>query len=122
MLTSDNGASCLFISALNGHLEAVNALLEAGGRELLMLTADDDADCGSAGAEPTSPSAATPAPNTISCSSVQPMPDAAFKLYSSPLLSVRPHPHRAWSPVPTSIGRSGQKAHLFFSARLYFWS
>ena len=33
MLTADDGASCLFISAQNGHLEVVNALLEAGGRE-----------------------------------------------------------------------------------------
>ena len=45
MLTSDNGASCLFISALNGHLEAVNALLEAGGRELLMLTMNNGLSC-----------------------------------------------------------------------------
>jgi ankyrin repeat protein len=33
------------ISAENGHLEVVNALLEAGGRELLMLTRDDGASC-----------------------------------------------------------------------------
>jgi len=31
MLTRDDGTSCLFISAQNGHLEVVNALLEAGG-------------------------------------------------------------------------------------------
>ena len=107
MQAIDGEPSYLFLAVKKWTLEVVRALLEAGGRELLMLTADDDADCGSAGAEPTSPSAATPAPNTISCASVQPMPDAAFKLYSSPLLSVRPHPHRAWSPVPTSIGVCG---------------
>jgi hypothetical protein len=37
--------SCLFISAANGHLEVVTALLEAGGRELLMLTMHHGASC-----------------------------------------------------------------------------
>jgi ankyrin repeat protein len=41
----DTGASCLWISAQNGHLQVVKALLEAGGRELLMLTEDDGASC-----------------------------------------------------------------------------
>ena len=41
----DTGASCLWISAQNGHLQVVKALLEAGGRELLMLTADDRSIC-----------------------------------------------------------------------------
>ena len=45
MLTRDNGASCLMASAHYGHVEVVNALLEAGGRELLMLTADDGSSC-----------------------------------------------------------------------------
>ena len=45
MLTRDGGFSCLYISAGEGHLEVVNALLEAGGRELLMLTADDGSSC-----------------------------------------------------------------------------
>ena len=41
-MTADDGTSCLHISAQEGHLEEVNALLEAGGRELLMLTYDVD--------------------------------------------------------------------------------
>jgi ankyrin repeat protein len=41
-VTADDGTSCLHISAQEGHLEEVNALLEAGGRELLMLTYDVD--------------------------------------------------------------------------------
>jgi hypothetical protein len=41
MLTVDNRVSCLWISAHIGHLEVVNTLLEAGGRELLMLTVDN---------------------------------------------------------------------------------
>ena len=45
MLTTDDGASCLMVSAQNGHLEVVRALLEAGGRELLMLTRDDGVSC-----------------------------------------------------------------------------
>jgi ankyrin repeat protein len=45
MLAADNGVSCLWISAQSGHLEVVNALLEAGGRELLMLTADGGFSC-----------------------------------------------------------------------------
>ena len=40
-----NGASCLIVSAQKGHLEVVNAVLEAGGRELLMLTVDGGASC-----------------------------------------------------------------------------
>ncbi len=45
MLTTDDGTSCLWIKAANGHLEVVKALLEAGGRELLMLTNDCGASC-----------------------------------------------------------------------------
>jgi hypothetical protein len=45
MLTMDGGFSCLYISAQKGHLEVVNAVLEAGGRELLMLTVDGGASC-----------------------------------------------------------------------------
>jgi len=45
MMTADNGASCLMISAQGGHLEVVRALLEAGGRELLILTMDDVTSC-----------------------------------------------------------------------------
>jgi hypothetical protein len=33
------------ISAHNGHLEVANALLEAGGRELLMLTMNNGLSC-----------------------------------------------------------------------------
>ena len=45
MLTVDGGASCLYISAMNGHLEVVNALLEAGGRELVMMIRNDGVSC-----------------------------------------------------------------------------
>jgi ankyrin repeat protein len=45
MLTADDGSSCLMVSAQNGHLEVVNALLEAGGRELLMLTMNNGLSC-----------------------------------------------------------------------------
>jgi hypothetical protein len=37
---SESGASCLLISAHYRHLDMVKALFEAGGRKLLMLTAD----------------------------------------------------------------------------------
>ena len=37
----DNRASSLWICAQNGHLDVVKALLEAGGRELVMLTRDN---------------------------------------------------------------------------------
>jgi hypothetical protein len=40
MMTRNNGVSCLYISAQNGHLEVVKELLEVAGRELAMLTAD----------------------------------------------------------------------------------
>ncbi len=40
MRTRDTGVRCLYISAQEGHLDVVKALLEAGGgRELVMLTA-----------------------------------------------------------------------------------
>ena len=45
MLTEDDGASCLLISAEEGHLKVVKALLEVGGRKLLLLTADDGGSC-----------------------------------------------------------------------------
>jgi ankyrin repeat protein len=45
MMTRDDGVSCLYMSAQNGHLHVVNALLEAGGRELAMLTVDDGVSC-----------------------------------------------------------------------------
>jgi hypothetical protein len=45
MLTADDGSSCLMVSSQNGHLEVVNALLEAGGRELLMLTMNNGLSC-----------------------------------------------------------------------------
>ena len=51
MLTADNGVSCLWISAQHGHLEVANALLEAGGRELVMLTRNNGASCLMASAE-----------------------------------------------------------------------
>jgi hypothetical protein len=35
-MTADNGASCLMIRATKGHLDVVTALLEAGGRALVM--------------------------------------------------------------------------------------
>jgi ankyrin repeat protein len=35
----------LYMSAQNGHLEVVKALLEAGGRELLMLSRDGGFSC-----------------------------------------------------------------------------
>jgi ankyrin repeat protein len=41
----DNGVNCLYISAAYGHLEVVKALLEAGGRELVMRTKDDEVSC-----------------------------------------------------------------------------
>jgi hypothetical protein len=41
MLTEVIGVSCLYISTQEGHLDVVKVLLEAGGRELLMLTKDD---------------------------------------------------------------------------------
>jgi ankyrin repeat protein len=40
MMTKDDGASYLWISAHEGHLDVVNALLEVGGRELAMMTRD----------------------------------------------------------------------------------
>ncbi len=40
MLTRNNGVSCLFISAQAGNLDAVKALLEAGGRELVMMAVE----------------------------------------------------------------------------------
>ena len=42
MLTNDGGFSCLYVS---GHLDVVKALLEAGGRELVMLTKGDGGSC-----------------------------------------------------------------------------
>ena len=45
MTPVSGGFSCLYVSAKNGHLEVVRALLEAGGRELLMLTINDGASC-----------------------------------------------------------------------------
>jgi hypothetical protein len=45
MLTRDNGLSCRLISAEKGHLDVMKALLEAGGRELVMLTTPDGASC-----------------------------------------------------------------------------
>jgi ankyrin repeat protein len=43
MLTKVNGDSCICISAQQGHLDVMKALLEAGGHGLLMLTTDDGA-------------------------------------------------------------------------------
>ncbi len=45
MLTKYDGASCLYVSAQDGHLEVVNALLEGGGRDLVMLTMDGGSSC-----------------------------------------------------------------------------
>ena len=45
MRTRDTGVRCLYISAQEGHLDVVKALLDAGGRELAMLTADDGSSC-----------------------------------------------------------------------------
>jgi ankyrin repeat protein len=45
MPTADDGTSCLWISAHEGHLYVMNALLEAGGRELLMLSVGDGVSC-----------------------------------------------------------------------------
>jgi hypothetical protein len=45
MLARDDGVSRLYISAQNGHLDVVKVLLEAGGRELVMLTRPDGASC-----------------------------------------------------------------------------
>ena len=45
MLTKYDGASCLYVSAQDGHLEVVNALLEVGGRDLVMLTMDGGSSC-----------------------------------------------------------------------------
>jgi hypothetical protein len=42
VLTNDGGFSCLYVS---GHLDVVKALLEAGGRELVMLTKGDGGSC-----------------------------------------------------------------------------
>ena len=41
----DNGASCLDVSAQQGHVEVVKVLLEVGGRDLAMLVADDGSAC-----------------------------------------------------------------------------
>jgi ankyrin repeat protein len=35
----------LFLAVKEGHLEVVNALLEVGGRELVMLTRDNGVSC-----------------------------------------------------------------------------
>ena len=45
MLTTDDGVSCLFVSALGGHVDVVKALLEVGGRELVMLTMHSGVSC-----------------------------------------------------------------------------
>ena len=45
MMTKDDGASYLWISAHEGHLDVVNALLEVGGRELAMMTRDNGVRC-----------------------------------------------------------------------------
>ncbi len=45
MLSRDGGFSCLYVSALGGHLDVVNALLEAGGRELVMLITGNGQSC-----------------------------------------------------------------------------
>ena len=37
--------SYLFLAVEEGHVEVVKALLEVGGRELVMLTADDGVSC-----------------------------------------------------------------------------
>jgi ankyrin repeat protein len=37
--------SYLFLAVKEGHLEVVNALLEVGGRELVMLTRDNGVSC-----------------------------------------------------------------------------
>jgi hypothetical protein len=41
LLQALNDEPSLFLALKEGHLDVVNALLEAGGRELLMLTVDD---------------------------------------------------------------------------------
>ena len=41
MLRADDGASCIYVSVEAGHLDVVKTLLEAGGRVLVMQTADD---------------------------------------------------------------------------------
>jgi hypothetical protein len=53
VLTADDGGSCLFTSAQEGHLEVLEALLEVGGPELLVLTAVDGGSCLSAAREAT---------------------------------------------------------------------
>jgi hypothetical protein len=46
MITRDDGVKCLLMKAHEAHLEVVKALMEAGGRELVMLTRDDGATGG----------------------------------------------------------------------------
>lgn len=41
MLTTTKGANCLYGSVEKWHLDVVKALMEAGGRKLLMLSKDD---------------------------------------------------------------------------------
>ena len=46
MLTSDDGRSCLLhLASSYGHVQVVQALVTAGGHELLMLTSDDGLSC-----------------------------------------------------------------------------
>jgi hypothetical protein len=52
MLVADDGVSCLYISAENGHVEVVKELLKVGGRDLAMLVANDGYTCFHAATRP----------------------------------------------------------------------
>ena len=45
MLFRSDGASCLFMSAHNGHVKVVKELLKVGGRDLAMLVKDNGYTC-----------------------------------------------------------------------------
>ena len=44
-MTDWQGCSCLFAAVSNGHMDSVEILLKAGGRELLTLVAHDGTTC-----------------------------------------------------------------------------
>uniref|UniRef100_A0A6U4XN78 Uncharacterized protein n=2 Tax=Hemiselmis andersenii TaxID=464988 RepID=A0A6U4XN78_HEMAN len=45
MTATNNGASCLYIAASNGHVAVVEYLLEKGGKQLLTMTTKDKWTC-----------------------------------------------------------------------------
>ena len=45
MLARKDGISCAYMASENGHAEALRMLIDAGGKELLMLTDGDGFSC-----------------------------------------------------------------------------